>query len=1231
MKTTLHYNTIEVLREQEAWSDFVDAIVDDCDAVFDDNLIAEIETVEDGQPVKTQKKLSDSQDVLQAKYASLSFPNDVMRLNMLENISLKGLLRVLSVYGCKIKDIELKDDTLPHTYKVEGIKDAGVWGFNDGNRTYDYEARAKKQNDAGNTETDCFEFLTDKNFEEEDTSFKYIYNLYGYNQKNPILSVSDIKEVKKYYEFTRLSDDTALLPKYLYMQESDVYFNSADDYGFFTTFVYKAENNENSGIRVCTDDDLKVKAAGGMVVEPVAEGETPMSLYEIITTYYTIIKPDTQNVPNIVQKWVYTGNVSDENTDIIRETSYVVNDNDKVDLIKDDQRIKYNSVENSKEMYKNVRFALSDESTIEKVNLTKVALLGERETIDPQSEIIDQLKYFIYEDSTYHRYWVIMDSIGEYNRISIRFLKNQLFADESTVKAQPLFVYANGTMSMCANFIGSLSPDKQYTEDLIGGAGKITYEVEGYDTSVVRTTATAWNNLPTEPDFKRIVDGVSYGEYLFKWEQYGYRVNEKTDEIEKAFFYRDVYTVQNFDKLPKPESIDLNSLDYFFDGEKKSYFVDYTKTDYNNNKVKVLNEYLYENTLKQEFLETMFFNHFVLVYPIVDTESDSPVTTMKLYCDNLELVEYGDIVPYIVSYDRIAEPPTNGEEFDDLDCSVFSRILSYNKHTHLITVNNPVSFEDSKTPKFVVVAYQNASPFNKTKALYITAPNSEIKDVVSGLLEDYENDNCMLNLFTEDEYEDYVDEKNVDEIKRTNESIVNNTLNTLEMKFSSNKFLFGNYDITTDPELIIRVKVKPKTGVQFYVVADKSNGYFEFSADASGNIRQTVQTLSGNTDSTPHSINDIDTVTFAEGKEIITSVCFGDVLKNQTFGSGLFDGLVRLQVIANFKPKYHNGNETSLWRAWDFEDCKKLLYFNPRTMSALAQDTKSMKNRCPMFSGTKIKNVNFYDINWGVNNTVIDINLDAMFKDCEYLENVNFKLKNGNKFRVTSAKEAFKNCKFLKNIDLSSMDFSLIQNTESMFEGCIRLETINVDWGSNNVIGRMRRMFYGCRKLKSYGTFNRWKPVADNDLRSMFEGCGIETLEWKSTFTTIAAESIFDNCKAKTLNINFIVSQTSARSLMGLNMPNLTSITGCANLVTASSWSRNGSNPRPFVLNTPQLSKSSFDLFVSKQTRYEEGDYMLLKIHENIFKKLKIGTDLTDNGDYYSLTLYPYIRIVVME
>ena len=121
MKTTLYNNTIEALQADPNWKLYLDSIVDDCHVANDDNLIAE---TENGLVL-----LSDSQDDLQPRYASLSYKRDLVRLNVTENISLVSFMRMLSLYGAKIREVN-KNVALPHTYLVQSSdKDNGVWGY----------------------------------------------------------------------------------------------------------------------------------------------------------------------------------------------------------------------------------------------------------------------------------------------------------------------------------------------------------------------------------------------------------------------------------------------------------------------------------------------------------------------------------------------------------------------------------------------------------------------------------------------------------------------------------------------------------------------------------------------------------------------------------------------------------------------------------------------------------------------------------------------------------------------------------------------------------------------------------------------------------------------------------------------------------------------------------------------------------------------------------------------
>lgn len=799
MKTTLRQNTIETLQRQPAWKKLIDTLVDLCSPLFDKNLVADLK-LEDGtldvfksgvgigelrlfdkrvaeeydnldanKEYYLVRKYADTNakygglevlgEDLQSQYAALSYFDEIMHLNLRENTSLRGLLRTLSLYGCKIRKVETAESGLPHTFKVESsYKDTAIFGYNVSNKTYDYEARGITPNgesygddyDIGNVEADCYDVIIDKNYEEENTSFKYIYNIYGYNLKNPVISTSPIHEVLDFNKFVinNRSSISANLPEFLFIKCADVVDSpSENDFSLLTDTVYYSVDEDFTGIYLCDEDCLKIVRDSKRVPRE-----------DVIKENYHAVRESVGSPLSAFEKWVVN----------VGETSFVFNENEKIDLMKGD-RIKYNSVEHSLLAYK-LRFALTENANIERTDFTRLRMIEGKDTVTPiyMVDPAAQKKYYVYEDDIYHKRWIVEDKISDYFKTTPSFLKTQLFADECTIKAQPLFSYECNEeidgetktvryVSMCPNFIDT---------ETVGGVGKISYEIEMYNADSVPIKSVVRKN--NRDNGALIAVGKVCDNEYFAWEQFS--------KDESLFFKRSVYSAIKFDSAA--QSFDAYSLDNFFDGGRNIFYVRESEEKFPNNDRKVLGDSVFENTYKQELFETMYFNHFVKVYPIVDEESDNIVSTMKLYCDNLELVLFGDIVPYVVSYDRVGTDEDGDGFLDDIDCSIFSKIIAYNKRTHMITVNNPVFFKDSKTPKYVVVAYQNASPFNRIKALEITSPNIydyknrvvngvpdydhykdvdeeltfDLKRVVGDMLADYVNENCSLNLYAECEY-----------------------------------------------------------------------------------------------------------------------------------------------------------------------------------------------------------------------------------------------------------------------------------------------------------------------------------------------------------------------------------------------------------------------------------------------------------------------------------------------
>lgn len=740
MKTTLKYNTIESFQRQPAWKKFIDTIVDGCKGLFDDHLIAEFE---DGENVtKNNKsisniKLSESNDGivpqmdlenLRPKYSVLNYLEDGIPLTTQENISLKGLLRTLSLYGCKIGDVSMNSSVLPHTYKksrdVEEVEN--IYGYyEEGGVGHDNPVQAIVDGNSGQN----VDGLVGNIDIDDDWENKYDYkeNIYGYNQKEPVLTYTEIKNVDEFYWFKAIegSEHDHLLDN-IYIKVSDWgnlknAIEHSIDIDLTKTFFYESENNDDSCIKKCVykfNDDILLN----------------------IMYYWGKIATAYEETEETFLKWIYEEH----------SNSFVIIDKASADMYD------FNSSDSPSEL---------DVCLQEKNNITKTTLTKTNETIGT----FDTKKYNVYKIND--KKVILTDETTELKSPLIR--KNQIFADECTLKVQPLFVYKSYTEIQNPqgspkekgwyefdgeNYVSStdnsvVSGKTYYLEhkkvstcanidDTEGGLNKYTYELEVYDYDNINAEKASVNNVSND---NMSAKSSVYGRYYYKWEQFA----------DNGTYVQDVYTLLKFDELKGDYESNAN-YNYFFNGYNDVYPI--TNEDYTNNSKKVIDGYTYVNTYQLEYFETMYFNHFIKVSPIDGVADGDTIKATKLYCDNLELVKFGNMIPYVVSYERKGayEPQVTGV-FDDIDCAIFSKILCYNKHTHLLTVDKEVYFNNNGVGKYVVVAYENLSPFNKISSMNIVAPDS-VKGIVAELLENYKNDNKYeLNLFTEAEYQEYLE------------------------------------------------------------------------------------------------------------------------------------------------------------------------------------------------------------------------------------------------------------------------------------------------------------------------------------------------------------------------------------------------------------------------------------------------------------------------------------------
>lgn len=119
------------------------------------------------------------------------------------------------------------------------------------------------------------------------------------------------------------------------------------------------------------------------------------------------------------------------------------------------------------------------------------------------------------------------------------------------------------------------------------------------------------------------------------------------------------------------------------------------------------------------------------------------------------------------------------------------------------------------------------------------------------------------------------------------------------------------------------------------------------------------------------------------------------------------------------------------------------------------------------------------------------LSLDYMFNNCSSLEDVEF---SGDPLyiKTLNTRNMFRGCSKLKELDLSSLDFSMCSDAYGMFNMCLNLRSINFGpsvWKDKTF--DIERMFDGCKELRKLDLTNvlsRKKIMLANALR-LFNGC----------------------------------------------------------------------------------------------------------------------------------------------
>ena len=786
MKTTLRENTIETLQRQPAWKEYIDALVDSCNHLFDGMFIDKSGVLVDKDvKVNPDDETTFDNSGSQYAYPSLSYKANEsnergLSLNLQENLSFRGLLRTLSLYGCKIDNIETSGSLLPHTYKTEGGRKQPMFGYDTTDMSYDFEVMAMVD--------DVYNKSVDYDVNDNDEvvgDFKYKNNIYGYNQKYPVISKSPVREVFGFYKFTSSSETRPDI--YALMNDvTIIHQGSSVHYTIDTDVLYKSAPDNENGVVKATD----------------------VSVSNLQTNY------SLQN-DDVFYKFIIDAN----------NTSYIINNRDVLDIINADGRIIYNVEGNE---YNNVCFSTSNKDIVQRINLTYKMTIGQTE------------RYRVFEESVKKRMYIVLDITSDYYHSNPIYLSNPLFVDDCTLFTQPFFLYENGDkVAMCANMI-----------DTVGGENNITYEIETHDLKEIDGGINQIDNTSVSKKADGVLFGNYYYKWNMyeKKEYYEKAIPKDNDNPEALGWYEKVsngYSLSNYTDITPNHPIANGNLIYWYEKDENNTYTRTTDTSFNSNKTyyeetsagvysvvafyvlretsvyiddvytafisseippkrkgwyvfngtdyvptndnapvpnvkyykktgeeytlvfdnnmgwhyffdgkgnvfyfgnnydnetKTIGKYVFKNAHTLEYFETMYFNHFIKAYPVTDTQQNGVFSTNRICCD-LDLVRFADSVPYVVSYDR--------EGTEGLDCVIFSKILSYNKHTHLITLDTPVWFENSSTPKYVVVAYQNVSPFNKIRKMKVSAPDDATKDIVKSLLGNFTNQYCTFEIKSE--------------------------------------------------------------------------------------------------------------------------------------------------------------------------------------------------------------------------------------------------------------------------------------------------------------------------------------------------------------------------------------------------------------------------------------------------------------------------------------------------
>lgn len=137
---------------------------------------------------------------------------------------------------------------------------------------------------------------------------------------------------------------------------------------------------------------------------------------------------------------------------------------------------------------------------------------------------------------------------------------------------------------------------------------------------------------------------------------------------------------------------------------------------------------------------------------------------------------------------------------------------------------------------------------------------------------------------------------------------------------------------------------------------------------------------------------------------------------------------------------------------------------------------------------------------------------------------------------MTDAGNMFASCQYLKEVDLSGLNTSMITNMSGMFSGCFALEELDISTFDTSHVENMSYMFSGCSALKKLNV-NGFNTAKVTNMESMFSSCrSLETLDLDNfdTSNVTTMYNMFYGCSAlKSLDLSkFNTEYVNSMSMM---------------------------------------------------------------------------------------------------